>query len=77
MSLIRKCVFFKASQNVLLFYKGGIKILAATVCFTDLDQGRVMIILESVMNTFKQTLVLEATRVVAKISLSLKSNQNK
>jgi hypothetical protein len=45
-----------------------------TVCFTNLDQGSEMIIFESILTIFWHSSFLEATRVVAKICLRLKSS---
>jgi hypothetical protein len=46
-------------------------------CFTDLDQGSKMIILESILATFLQALFFEAAVEVVKIGLSLKSKHLK
>jgi len=50
----------------------------ATVCFTDLDQGNVMIILELNLTFFiASILYLVAAGAAAKIVSSLKSNHHK
>jgi hypothetical protein len=50
--------------------------LPYTESFTDVDQGRKMIIFEYIMNTFEASSIFEAAREGAKIGFSLKSNDH-